>query len=226
MCSPQKKIVLNFHLDMPSKTITKNTAILNHFKKNDPVIFAILNTFDFFAKIQPKSPSLYYPHLMENIIGQQLSTKVADVITQRFYQLFPNPQIHPDEVLAIPDQDFRSIGMSFAKIKYVKDLSQKTLDKILLYDQFPQLDDEEIITQLTQVKGIGRWTAEMFLIFSLGRENVYSPGDGGLQRAMKTLYEVDQKKQTTQLEKLLATWHPYKSYASLALWRSLDNMPK
>lgn len=223
MCSPQKKIVLNFYLDMPSKFHTNNSNVLNHFKTNDPTIFDILNTFDFSAKIQPKSSSLYYPHLMENIIGQQLSTKVADVITQRFYQLFSNSEIHPQEVLAIPDQDLRSIGMSFAKIKYVKDLSQKTLDKIIKYEFFTQLDDEEIISQLTQVKGIGRWTAEMFLIFSLGRENVYSPGDGGLQRAMKTLYGIDQKKPTPQLEKLLATWNPYKSYASLALWRSLDN---
>ncbi len=204
----------------------KKTQIINHFKTSDPIIFQYLSTFNFEEKINSRPEETYYTHLVENIIGQQLSTKVADIIIKRFQNLFEHGSFTPQQIITIETETLRGIGMSYAKIKYVKDLSERTKDNLIQYSDFKNMVDEDVILQLTQVKGIGRWTAEMFLMFSLGRENVFSYGDGGLRRAMTNLYGLEKKADFEEIGAIVETWSPYKSYASLALWHSLDNVSR
>lgn len=200
--------------------------ILNHFKTTDPKIHQILQKMNQKVLSTTAQPVEYFNRLTESIIGQQLSVKVARVINDRFKQLFDNTPVLPEHILQIEDQKLRDIGMSWGKVKYVKDLAQKTNEGVLKFEKFPQMTDEEIIAELTKIKGIGRWTAEMFLIFDLGREDVFSFGDLGLRRAIEKIYQFDKDTHHKHFEKIVEKWKPYRSYASLALWHSLDNKPQ
>lgn len=184
----------------------------------------------------------YFESLASSIVGQQLSNKVADVIWNRLvkllggtagstpstikapsnYKLNDRYQILPEAVLAASVEDLRSVGLSFNKIVYLKNLSQAVAENSLAFDCLQNSDNEEIITELTKIKGIGRWTAEMFLIFSLGRQDVFSLGDGGLYNAVRKLYNLEKPTQT-EMRELTQKWSPYRTYASLYLWKSLDN---
>lgn len=203
-----------------------DSEILAHFQRVDPIVFQILQKQ---GLTQPRGPfpaEQYFQRLAEDIIGQQLSTTVAEVITQRFRRLFSEQPdifvITPTLVLAIEDQHLRDIGASWAKVRYIKDLAEKTKTGEVNFATINDLDDEAVITHLTQVKGVGRWTAEMFLIFTLGRPDVFSPGDLGLRRAMEQLYALDEAVVLAEATQRAAAWAPYRSYASRALWRSLD----
>lgn len=158
--------------------------------------------------------------LARNIIGQQLSGKVADVIIGRFEKLVG--VIKPANILAIPDEQLRSVGMSWAKVKYVKALAQAVQSGSLDLKKVKTLPDEEVIIELTKVKGIGRWTAEMVLIFHLQRPDVFSLGDLGLRTAVAKHYKVD-RNNLKKIAKIAATWSPHRSTASRLLWKSLDN---
>ncbi len=172
--------------------------------------------------LKSKKPSQYFPQLCREIIGQQLSGKVARVINKRFTTLFPKGIVSSKHLLSLKDQELRDIGMSWAKVKYVKNLAQAVENKELSFKQFPQMDDQSITNELTKVKGIGPWTAEMFLIFTLGREDVFSKGDLGLRKAIKRLHHFSGKNLEEKTKRIIQKWSPYKSYACLALWKSLD----
>lgn len=171
-------------------------------------------------------PSEYFHRLTREIVGQQLSVKVANVIYKRFETLFNNLPISPEQIIEIDGQKLRDIGMSWGKVKYVKDLAQKAKDGELAFEKLPEMTSEEIIAELTKVKGIGKWTAEMFLIFNLGREDVFSFGDLGLRRAIEKIYTLEKDTHFKNFESIVEKWRPYRSYASLALWHSLDNVTK
>lgn len=159
--------------------------------------------------------------LIREIIGQQLSGKVAGILFDRFKNLFPERKVRPEDILQVPDPVIRSSGLSFAKIRCLKSLSQAVLDGRLDFGKIHGLANGEVVKVLTQVKGIGPWTAEMFLIFTLGRPDVFSLGDLGLRKAISRLYGVatnDSKK----IEELSNVWRPYRSFACRYLWRSLD----
>lgn len=198
--------------------------IYQFFNKNDKVIFQLLQLYAVEPLSQRFTADQFLYRLATDIIGQQLSVKVADVITKRFDALFKD-EITPEKVLAIADQTYRDIGMSWAKIKYVKDLAQKVEKKQINLDMLTELADEQVVEELIKVKGIGRWTAEMFLIFTLGREDVFSFGDLGLKRAIEKNYHFEKDTPQKQWEHLIENWKPYRSYAALSLWRSLDNKP-
>ncbi|MEO8581171.1 MAG: DNA-3-methyladenine glycosylase 2 family protein [Patescibacteria group bacterium] len=200
--------------------------IKSHFSKTDKILFNILDTMEFEVLKPQAVPAEYFHRLTREIIGQQLSVKVADVIYKRFESLFHNQPITAEMILKAEDQTLRDIGMSWGKVKYVKDLAAKTKNKELAFEQFTEMSEEEVITELTKVKGIGRWTAEMFLIFNLGREDVFSFGDLGLRRAIEKNYGLDKDVHVKLMEPIVQNWKPYRSYASLALWHSLDNKPK
>jgi len=203
--------------------IRKN--IYEHFVKIDPIIAGVLSKYEL-EMLQPNLDSnTYFAHLTREIIGQQLSGKVADVIHGRFLKLFPKQTPTAKKILKIPDQQLRDIGMSWAKVKYVKDLALKTQNKEVRWELLPSFSDEEVITELTKIKGIGNWTAEMFLIFTLGREDVFSFGDLGLKKGLQKLYNLPEKFDSHIAEKIITPWSPYRSYGSLALWKSLDNRP-
>ncbi|OGK23165.1 hypothetical protein A2954_00560 [Candidatus Roizmanbacteria bacterium RIFCSPLOWO2_01_FULL_37_12] len=195
---------------------------IEHFKKVDAILHSIIEKIESLEKWTKKHPNDYFVELCANIIGQQLSGKAADTIYTRFEKLFVGKKITPDKVLKIPDEKLRGVGMSWSKVKYVKDLAQKVNDKTLILDRLDKMSDIKVINELIKVKGIGPWTAEMFLMFTLGREDVFSHGDLGLRNAIKKLYKFKKEPTKTQIEKIVKKWSPYKTYASRILWRSLE----
>ena len=194
---------------------------LKHFKKADPVLFNIAKSQTPF--VLETSPDQFV-RLVRAIVGQQLSVKAAQTIFGRFEKLFKNG-ITASKLLKLKDDDIRACGISYPKIKYIKDLAQKVNDKELLLETLTNAPEEVVILELTKVKGIGVWSAEMFLMFALGREDVFSAGDMGLQNAMIKLYGL-KKPTKEELIKRSEKWKPYRTYACRILWQSLDNEPK
>jgi len=208
------------------KDINNNRQkIRNHFQKVDPVIYQAMANLNFDDWINPNplhSAHAYFQHLTREIIGQQLSGKAASTIYSRFELLFTNKKVHPKKLLKLNDQILRDAGLSWAKASNVKNIARAYLDKSVKFHQFTVLPDEEIIKELTTIKGIGPWTAEMFLIFTLGREDVFSFGDLGLKKGFAKLYQKENPTKS-QIEKVIKKWSPYKSYGTITLWHSLDN---
>ncbi|PEZ76489.1 DNA-3-methyladenine glycosidase [Bacillus sp. AFS017274] len=160
--------------------------------------------------------------LIKSIIGQQLSVKAAATISSRFFNLLNN-KVDPYTIENISDEDIRIVGISKQKITYIRDLCSKIKLNEITLSGLDALSDTEVIETLTKVKGIGSWTAEMFLIFSLGRDNILSLGDVGLQRACKWLYNVEKEVNPKQyLKEKGRFWEPYSSIASLYLWDAID----
>ena len=166
----------------------------------------------------------YYISLVRSIVGQQLSIKAADSIYKKFTQYTGNPP-QPEKILSAPDLDLRGCGLSHAKVKYVKDLSLKILNNELKLKGFSSQCDAEIIENLTQVKGIGLWTAQMFLIFTLGRLNVLPYLDLGVRNSMQNLYGLRKHPDRAKVENIAKKykWEPYCSIASWYLWKNLDD---
>lgn len=159
--------------------------------------------------------------LIESIISQQLSIKASDTIFARFVGLFPHGEFpSAEQILAIDDELIRSAGLSYAKVSYVKSVANAFVGDLIDIEKIRKQSDEDVITELTQIKGIGRWTAEMILIFTLYRPDVFSIGDLGLRNAITKLYGVTDRK---EMLKLSETWKPHRSTACWYLWRSLEN---
>lgn len=202
--------------------INKAEIIKAHFKKTDKIIYEVIVKMDLESILDPEKIDNYFPRLCKEIINQQLSSKAGDTIFKRFSELFRNKKIDPEQVIIFSAEKIRNVGISRAKIQYIKDLAQLTQNNQIPFEKFSSMKDEEIIIELTKVKGIGNWTAEMFLMFAMGRENVFSHKDLGLKKAIKKLYKFDQDPLVTEVEKIISKWHPYKSYGSLALWSIFD----
>ncbi len=160
--------------------------------------------------------------IVSSIVSQQLSVKAADTIWKRFELLFPHKKVTEVALVGLSDQTIRDVGCSFPKIKYMKGLAQMIIDNELDLAGLVHMSDEEVISELTKVKGIGRWTAEMILIFSLARQDVFSIGDLGLRNAISNLYGVD-RDDLSAITKLSEAWSPNRSLACRYLWKSLDN---
>ncbi len=178
------------------------------------------------AKISPHDN--YYFELIDSIISQQLSVKAAASIRKRFLGLFDGVHPEPEAIIGKSIEELRSVGLSGPKAKYIQDLAMHVKDGRLKFDKFNTLSNEEIITELTAVKGIGEWTAHMFLMFCMGRLDVVAKGDLGIRNGIKALYglpEVPTPQQVTEIAEL-NKWHPYESVACWYVWQSLDNAPK
>ncbi len=194
--------------------------MINHFKKSDPILYGIINKIN---PLKPLSKSAnFFSDLCEAIINQQLSDKAARTIFNRFKTLFPKEIITAEKLLKITDKKIREVGTSWKKIAYMKGLADKVSKKEINLEKLEDLTDQEIIIELTKLHGIGRWTAEMFLMFSLAREDVFSAGDLGLRRGMQKLYKMKKEPTPKQIEKISRKWSPYRTYAALILWRSVD----
>ena len=164
--------------------------------------------------------------LLGSIVSQQLSTKAAATIFGRFVALFPGESVlSPTAIVALDDQTLRSVGLSGQKVRYVRDLCGRIIDGRLQLDEIEGLDDEAVIQRLIEVKGFGRWTAEMFMIFNLTRPNVYPIGDLGLQKAIALHYNRGRKMTPQRLQRIGKAWAPWRSVATWYLWRSLDPVP-
>lgn len=168
-------------------------------------------------------PAPLFAAIIRNIIGQQLSSGPARIILGRFINLFPKGKFPtPKQILEVSDQKIRDCGLSWAKVKYVKALASAVAGGQLNLDRVKKLPDQEVIVELTKVKGIGRWTAEMILIFHLRRPDVFSLGDLGLRTAVAKLYKV-KRDNLKKIAKISSAWSPYRSLACRYLWMSLDN---
>jgi DNA-3-methyladenine glycosylase II len=192
-----------------------------HLKKSDPILKVIIEGIKLREITVTRGP---FEALVEAIVSQQLSIKAADTIFARFVALTPGKKFPtPREILKAPAAKMRKCGLSGMKVKFIKDLAKKTLDGTLNFKTIDRLSDEEVIEHLMGVKGIGRWTAEMFLIFSLKRDDVFSYGDLGLRNALQKIYKMKKPPTLAQAEKITARWKPYRSLGARYLWASLDN---
>lgn len=195
------------------------TDALKHFKKVDPVLYEIAKEI----KIEERKKSTdLFTDLIESIISQQLSIKASDTIFGRFKKLFPKEKITANKILEISDEKIRECGISFSKILYIKGIAKAVINKEIDLKKLDKLNDEEVIGELIKLKGVGQWTAEMFLMFSLGRPDVFSAGDLGLQNAMIKLYKLKNKPGKEKLLELSHKWSPHRTVASRILWKSLE----
>ncbi len=191
---------------------------VDHLRSVDPVLQEIID------RVGPFEPSLepdMWWALVDAIASQQLSVKAAATIVGRIAALGEGVRPGPEAILATPDEQLRACGLSGAKVRYVRDLAAKWLDGTLQPERWPDLSDEELIAELIQVKGIGRWTAEMLLMFSLGRPDVLPVDDLALRVAMQRAYGLPDRPKKVQMEEIGSSWRPFRTVASLYLWRSL-----
>jgi len=162
-----------------------------------------------------------YRSLVEAIIAQQLSGSAAESILKKFRKLFQANFPKPIDVLQTSDKRLRKVGLSKAKIVYIKELSKKIESRHLKMRNFSLMEDEQIIEHLTNVKGIGRWTAEMFLIFSMGRWDVLPVGDLGLKKGIQLMYSLNELPNEEQIRRIAESWRPYRTVATWYIWKSL-----
>jgi DNA-3-methyladenine glycosylase II len=194
--------------------------------KDDPISFlrkdqALASVIDRIGEYKLKKRNHHFMVLVESIISQQLATSAADAIFKRFKELYPSFPT-ASEILATRKSKLRKVGLSGMKIEYLKDLARHVDEERFDIKSFSKMSDEEVITSLTQVKGIGRWTAEMFLIFSLGRQDVFPVGDLGLRKGVQLLFSLPEIPKPKEVEKMGQGWKPYRTVATWYLWKSLQ----
>ncbi len=203
---------------------TLNDAAV-YLSKNDAILAPIIERAGI-ASIQPHKN--YYQELVESIISQQLSVKAAATILKRFLELFPAADFPtPDSILQKDINELRAVGLSRQKGSYIQDLALKVLDESVRFNHLDALTNDEIVTELTQIKGVGVWTVHMFLIFCVGRLDVLPVGDLGIKNGMTALYGFEHAITADEMQHIAQTyhWHPYESVASWYVWHSLDNKP-
>lgn len=203
-------------------TTYTNMNYISHLSK-DKKLAKIISHHEPFELASRKNICL---RLCASIMSQQLSTKVAQVFHNRFLELYGGKEPTPEQIVATPFSTLRAIGLSNAKTQYVLNVAQFAIDHKLEDRKFKKMTDQEIIELLTQIKGVGKWTVEMLLMFTLGREDLFSLDDYGIQMAMKKLYKLDDSNKKEFREKMLKIsnkWSPYRTYACLHLWHWRDN---
>jgi len=193
-------------------------AIL-HLQAADPVIGGIIQAVGPY-RIEFREPG--FETLVKSIVYQQLSGRVAQVIFGRLVAAVPEGSLTPAGILALRPARMRKLGLSKQKTAYIRDLARLTRDGVVDFTVLPALTDAEVIEQLTKVKGVGVWTAHMFLIFALRRTNVLPSGDLGIRAAIRKAYGLEGLPKPAEIEALGARWHPYCTVASWYLWRSLE----
>ena len=177
--------------------------------------------------LQLKRQKNLYLYLCYSIMSQQLSTKVASVIRKRFIDLYGGEPT-AGQIVETPFEKLRAIGLSNAKVSYVQNVARFEMEKGMGHQKLSRMSNEEVIEYLTQIKGVGRWTTEMLLMFALCREDVFALDDLGLQQAVIKLYDLKHRKKKIMLNRILKIseqWSPYRTYASMYLWRWKDNPP-
>jgi DNA-3-methyladenine glycosylase II len=191
---------------------------VRHLKQSDPILRAIIERVGP-CRMEYGPPEFH--SLAEAIVYQQLNGKAAVTIFKRFAALAGEP-LTPEGILKLSDAQMRSVGLSKQKASYLKDMAQRAARGELDFTRLAEMTDEEVIQHLTQVKGVGVWTAHMFLMFTLRRPNVLPVGDFGVRMAMKKHYRKRKLPKPAEMEKIAKPWEPYRSVASWYLWKSLD----
>jgi DNA-3-methyladenine glycosylase II len=194
-----------------------------HLKKTDPILRAIIERVGPY-RMEFREPT--FETLVRSIVYQQLSGKVASVIFRRLLEAAAKTgvasELTPQAILKLKPAKMREIGLSKQKTAYIRDLAERTHAGALVFDKLPALSDDQVIEQLTAVKGIGVWTAHMFLIFALRRADVLPIGDLGVRTAIRKAYELAELPKPAEIETLASAWRPYCSVAAWYLWRSLE----
>jgi len=196
---------------------------LKHLSKDEKLKKLIEQHGPFELKKQKK----LWLYLCFSIMSQQLSTKVARVIKQRFLDLY-DKEPTPQQVVDTPFEKLRGVGLSNAKVNYVQNVARFEIEKGMDHKKLVKMNNEEVIEYLTEIKGVGRWTVEMLLMFALCREDLFAIDDLGLQQAVINLYDLKHRKKKIMNAKILKIseqWSPYRTYACLYLWRWKDNPP-
>jgi DNA-3-methyladenine glycosylase II len=197
----------------------------------DPTMGALIERIgeiDLETRLRRRSeerPADAYGALLRAIVGQQLSTKAARTIYGRVLELFDGSTPAPDQLLGAKEAALRAAGLSGRKVEYVRDLAKHVVDGELELDRLAQLSDEEVIAEIVAVRGLGVWTAEMFLLFHLERPDVLSGGDLGIRKAIQIEYGLEEMPPPTRVLEIGEPWRPHRSLASLYLWESLANAP-
>lgn len=209
--------------DIASPTTLKQAA--DYLKSVDPVLAPIIPV----AGLPTFTPHKnYYQELVESIVSQQLSVKAAATIMKRFLELFPDANFPtPGQILEKDVEELRAVGLSRQKATYIQDLAVKVLEETVRFNHLDSLSNDDVIAELTQIKGVGVWTVHMFLMFCMGRLDVLPTGDLGIKNGIYTLYKLKEKPTPEAMEKIATKnkWHPYESVASWYVWHSLDNKP-
>jgi DNA-3-methyladenine glycosylase II len=201
--------------------------VVGALRAADPVMERLIDEHGALVRkdLKRERPGDAYGALLRSIVGQQLSTKAAATIYGRMLELFGGHAPTPKQLLAVDPDKIRAAGLSRPKISYLRDLADHVLKDELQLELLDELPDEEVIEQLTAVKGIGEWSAHMFLMFHLGRPDVLPVGDQGIRRAVQVQYGLRKLPDPKRLEKIARPWRPYRTLACLYLWSSLDNKP-
>ena len=198
--------------------VLKNTAA-SYLKQHDAALAPIITRAGLCTIVPHRE---YYRALVNSIIGQQLSVKAAASIKQRFVNLFGGTFPAPQTILTKNVDELRMAGLSNAKARYILDLAQHVINGTVRFDQLDSQTNEEIITELTPVKGIGEWTVHMFLMFTMGRSDILAHGDLGIRTAIRKAYNLNALPSPAEMEVLAGRWRPWCSIASWYLWRSLE----
>jgi DNA-3-methyladenine glycosylase II len=210
-----------------TRTVRATPKIVAQLRDADPVMARLIEEHGALVRRELKEERSgdAYGALLRSIVGQQLSTKAARTIYGRMLELFDGHAPSPKQLLAADPDAIRAAGLSRPKIAYLRDLAQHVEEGELELDRLDELSDEKIIEELTAVKGIGDWSAHMFLMFHLGRPDVLPVGDQGIRNAVKIQYRLRKIPDPKRLEKVARPWRPYRTLACLYLWSSLDNAP-
>ena len=208
--------------------VPEDPGAVRALRKADPVMAGLIERYgdpDGVLARRGRRPGDAYGALVRSIVGQQLSSKAARTIYERLMALFDGHTPTPRELLATNPEKIRAAGMSNAKVGFLRDLAEHIEDGELDLEQLPELPDEEVLEQLTRVKGLGPWTVDMFLMFHLGRPDVLPVGDQGIKRAVQIEYGLEELPGAAELERIAEPWRPHRTLACLYLWRSLDSTP-
>jgi DNA-3-methyladenine glycosylase II len=205
---------------LQTATATVSISVIKYLSEADTRLGEVITTVGQYSIKVRNDP---FQSLIESIIYQQLAGSAANAIYDRFLRYYGNSHPRPEQIISTPNSVFRAqIGLSNRKIEYIKDLSTQIKQKALDLSKLPELADEEIVNHLVQVKGIGRWTAEMFLIFCLGRLDVLPVSDLGVKKAMKNIYSLLELPKPAEMLTISQPWKPYRTIATWYLWKSLS----
>jgi len=200
----------------------KNTELhLKHLKKDK----ALKQVIDRVGALKSSRSQDLYVSLMKAIVSQQLSVKAADTIWGRFLDLFKDGYPDPKLLLKMKDEKLRSAGLSYQKAGYLKNIARFSIEETLDYKKLKSKSDEDLIEYLVQIKGVGRWTVEMLLMFSLNRHDVFPKDDLGIQNGIKAIYKIDPKNKKelyAEMERIAESWRPYRTLACRYIWRHKD----
>lgn len=202
--------------------MSSHEEILLHLKK-DKILFKAISDLD--IEIRPELDLDIYHSLLSSIVSQQLSTRVVKIIWQRFTDLFVDGYPDAESLLSKEHQLLRGIGLSNSKASYVKNVAAFYLENDMSFDYLQTMSDDQIIEYLSQIKGVGKWTVQMILMFPMDRPNVFPVDDLGIQNSMKSLYEIDLEKKELKkrMNEISLKWEPYRTLASKYLWKIMES---